>query len=454
MLSTATLTKSHFLERPSWQAAIHRLQIAAFLGWGLLLIRPGEVPDPFGLGMAMSWTAVCLVTVILVWPSDLLAGRWPSTSLDRILVVYIAIVILTAIPGVNRHSTLVAGLALTGNIGIFYTTVMLARRTPWLPEGILLGLATIIALLLMMAHAYHFELGILSRPKLYPIPEGWSGYPELGALAIVQFGVLLAGLVTVRRPAMVLALSVLILVNLVELVFLYSRATWPTVAGMTVLAALLGFRRRQSAGLLLVGVLVVVGSGMLMAANPTFRRLAQVTLWGQRASTTDVPQYRLDVAFPEARVLLWRRTVRMIGDHPLFGVGLGNFRQIFERDYNPEPNSDGTRGVHAHNLWLQQFAELGLMGGMTYCFLWTLVLTRAWTAAKRAWTFASVALLLSIAGMAASNLTTNMFYLTGSASGRLQSLTWVLFGLAVATPLRHEASAIAIIRRADGATPA
>jgi hypothetical protein len=34
--------------------------------------------------------------------------------------------------------------------------------------------------------------------------------------------------------------------------------------------------------------------------------------------------------------------------------------------------------------------------------------------------------------MAVCNLTSNMFYLTGYAAARLESLTWVLFGLVAA----------------------
>lgn len=431
LLNTAPQAKPYFLQNALWPAFVHKLHLGLFLGWVLLLIRPAEVPDPLGLDLALSWTAVCLLTVILVWVPDLVAGRWPATRLDRTLVMYVAIVVFTAIPGVNRHSTLVAALALLGNIGIFYATVMLARRTPGLTEGILLLLAAIIALLLMMAHAYHSELGILTRPKVYSVPEGWAGYPELGTLAVVQFGILVAGLMTGVPPAMVLAISILVLVNLAELVFLYSRATWPTAAGLAILATVLGTKRQWRA-LLLVGGLMAATSGIFVAANPTFRGLARIALWGPSAYTAEQAKYGLEIAAPEGRIMIWKRALQMIGDHPLFGVGLGNFREVFEREYNPEVNPDGRRGVHAHNLWLQQAAELGVIGGIGYFLLWTRVLILSWRAARLDATFASFALLLSLAGMAASNLTTNMFYLTGSASGRLQSLTWMLFGLVAA----------------------
>jgi O-antigen ligase len=135
------------------------------------------------------------------------------------------------------------------------------------------------------------------------------------------------------------------------------------------------------------------------------------------------------VATPEMRIHIWTRTLVMIRDAPVLGVGLGNFREVFESKYNPEVGGDGTRGVHAHNLWLQQFAELGVAGGIAYAVLWFHVAWIGWRQVRRRPGFVPLAPLLSLTALAVSNLTTNMFYLTGGASGRLQSLTWVLFGL-------------------------
>jgi O-antigen ligase len=132
------------------------------------------------------------------------------------------------------------------------------------------------------------------------------------------------------------------------------------------------------------------------------------------------------------RIDLWTKTIRMIADHPLLGVGLGNFRQVFETRYNPELNNDLRRGVHAHNLWLHKYAELGLIGGTCYLALWVTVLWMAWRQARGDPGFVAVGLLLGLLGMAACNLTSNMFYLTGYAAARLESLTWVLFGLVAA----------------------
>jgi hypothetical protein len=83
---------------------------------------------------------------------------------------------------------------------------------------------------------------------------------------------------------------------------------------------------------------------------------------------------------------------------------------------------------------LQQFAELGLLGGALYVALWIRIIGLCWRSARERPGFVSLGLFLSIVAILASNLTSNMFFLTGGASGRLQSLTWMLFGLAAAGP--------------------
>jgi O-antigen ligase len=223
----------------------------------------------------------------------------------------------------------------------------------------------------------------------------------------------------------------LILVNLVELVSLYSRSSWVTV-GLIFAAAALAARRSQWTRLLSAVAVAIAAALTLFLANPTIRYLTATAI------SRDVPEWArtltvLNVANSEMRIQIWRRTLKMISDHPVRGVGLGNFQEEFESRYNIEINDDGRRGVHAHNLWLQQFAEVGLLGGALYVALWIQIAGRCWRSARARPVFLSFGLFLAIVAIFGSNLTTNMFFATGGASARLQSLTWLLFGLAAAS---------------------
>lgn len=414
----------------SSSAAIVSFQVVVFSGWLILLLAPFAIPDPFDLGPALSWTAICLAAALLTWLPDLAAGAWPSTPFDPILAAYAVIVALTSSISVNHHQTLIAVLACLGNVAIFYATVAIARKESATIERVLVFIVFAIALLLLLATAYHAELGLATRPAEYPIPEGWSGYPELSTLGLVQFGLLAAAVQTAGTFWIAVAASGLLLVNVLEIVFLYNRAALvaiPVVAALGVAATLRPGRWKR---VLLVPALVVVLGSIAAVSNPTLRFLAYRTVTGNPGG--DEAGFVPGVAVPESRLQIWQRTIRMIGDYSIHGVGIGNFRQVFESTYNPELNPDGRRGVHAHNLWLQQAAELGVPGGLIYLLLWIAILVRGWRAARSNASFVTVGLLLAIGGLALSNVATNMFFLTGSASGRLHSMTWMLFGLVAA----------------------
>jgi probable O-glycosylation ligase (exosortase A-associated) len=60
-----------------------------------------------------------------------------------------------------------------------------------------------------------------------------------------------------------------------------------------------------------------------------------------------------------SRITAWKRGFHMLVDHPLFGVGIGNFGTAHAQDYSPPGHKSF---LNAHNLWVQVFAETGLVG--------------------------------------------------------------------------------------------
>ncbi|MEK7790465.1 MAG: O-antigen ligase family protein [Deltaproteobacteria bacterium] len=68
------------------------------------------------------------------------------------------------------------------------------------------------------------------------------------------------------------------------------------------------------------------------------------------------------------RFVMWKNTVSMISDHPLLGVGIGNFNLIYHHYVTPEdryriPEDWNYYYVRqAHNEYLQIFSELGIIG--------------------------------------------------------------------------------------------
>jgi O-antigen ligase len=409
------------LETSTWLVC----RVLLFVTFAVLLVSPVETPRIVDAPPALSWTIICLMAAAAVWLPDLIAGGWPATPVNWFIAAYVSAIVFTSVMSVSPWHTLEAALLLAGQLAVFYATVSLARRAPYVAALAVLIVVCGVALLQLLALGYHAELGLLGRPKAYPIPEGWGGYPELGALGAIQLGLVGGGLVTAKRPAQIAAAVGLAVIGVAELILLYSRiniVAAGVVVGLAVLLAALGRNlRRVRLIAATIGLLAVT----LVGASPTLRYLVRALVNPTMSRPSDVPT--LDLADPSTRLAIWSKTLAMIGDSPWYGAGLGNFRRVFETEYNPELNDDLRHGVHAHNLWLQETAELGVIGGAVFATLWGVIVWRAWRLARLRPTFVTVGLFLAIAGTTVTNLADTVPEMFGGL--RIYTLTWVLFGL-------------------------
>jgi O-antigen ligase len=82
-----------------------------------------------------------------------------------------------------------------------------------------------------------------------------------------------------------------------------------------------------------------------------------------------------------ARWFLWDAALRIFHDHPLTGVGPGGFHRVFSA-YHPGPLDGETDWGSAHNLYLHQLAERGLVGAAALLALCATLLFRAVRAAR------------------------------------------------------------------------
>ena len=70
------------------------------------------------------------------------------------------------------------------------------------------------------------------------------------------------------------------------------------------------------------------------------------------------------------RASIWRETWKMIGDHPIIGIGLGSYGTVYPA-YSQTPSLLGL--TYSHNDYLQIIADAGIIGGIIA--LWFIVLT-------------------------------------------------------------------------------
>ena len=69
----------------------------------------------------------------------------------------------------------------------------------------------------------------------------------------------------------------------------------------------------------------------------------------------------------EMRLALWDSTLAMIQDHPFLGIGWGSYWMVYP-GYDYYLQGAAVKIVHAHNLYLNYAAEIGIAGALA--FLW------------------------------------------------------------------------------------
>ncbi len=85
----------------------------------------------------------------------------------------------------------------------------------------------------------------------------------------------------------------------------------------------------------------------------------------------------LDEISNKGRIEIWRNTFASIKDHPLLGVGIGNFTTVIGKNI-----SAAKKGASAHNLFLDIFAETGLLGLIVFLAIFYEILKTAFLTFK------------------------------------------------------------------------
>ena len=103
---------------------------------------------------------------------------------------------------------------------------------------------------------------------------------------------------------------------------------------------------------ILLGI-VVVGAGALLVDPVLADRLLSVFT-------------RVDTS-SEMRIAFWESTIAMVMDHPFLGIGWGMYFMVYP-EYDFYLQGAPVQIVHAHNMYLNYAAEIGIPGALS--FLW------------------------------------------------------------------------------------
>ena len=186
-----------------------------------------------------------------------------------------------------------------------------------------------------------------------------------------------------------------------------SRGAWLTLAIVLPLVSYsyIVKSKKAIAGALIVCLMI----GLIFAVSDTYRNRLVSTI----NITTDYSN--ID------RLLIWESTANMVKDYPFFGVGLDQFKKVYDAEYkNPKHKQNLP---HTHNNMVQIAAESGLVGLFGFLYLACYIFFKnfnEWQKTKNPYS-------LMIWGAWLGFMTFGMFDLTIDHSAITKAM-WFLFG--------------------------
>lgn len=181
----------------------------------------------------------------------------------------------------------------------------------------------------------------LLRRRMYSTLEN----PNLfGAYLLMIISILTAFTLRERAVKRRTVFAVILLSLLLCLALTYSRGAWVSLAAI-VLGLTLFYDKRFGLLFLLVPVVLAFYHGQVVERF--------LSLFSGEDTSVDL------------RFALWESTMAMIEEHPFLGVGWGAYFLSYP-DYNFFIQEEGVLIFHAHNMYLNMLAEVGIPGGMAF----------------------------------------------------------------------------------------
>jgi putative inorganic carbon (hco3(-)) transporter len=162
--------------------------------------------------------------------------------------------------------------------------------------------------------------------------------------------------------------------GLVALGFSWSRGAWLGAIVAIVVMFIIVLRRPAASITIIALVAVCVIAFNMIDLLPISLR-SRLTDFTQEFSSFDVRGIRINSSNYSVieRLAHWQAAQNMIVDHPWFGVGFGNYGAAY--DHYRTVNWPIALG-HAHNYYLNIWAETGIIGLLAYLVLWGSVFYR------------------------------------------------------------------------------
>src|SRR6266853_102172 len=304
---------------------LHLAEVFAVIGIGPMILHRLSHPLP---GFRVNVETVALLVFGGVMLATAPFSIWPGGSIDEVINSYLKIVIV---------------FVLMMNV---LTTPERLGRLMWLIvlcTGVIAGLSVA---------NYARGINLVEGGRLAGPVGGIFGNPNDLAMNMVSF--LPAAIVIAlsrRQPAGRRAVAVVIAALMVATI-VFTKSRGGALGIVAALAAVALFGRWMRRG---IGAITIVAVLVSMPFLPD-------SFWARMVSIVDEEQDKQFTGSREARQTVMQEGIDAFLEHPLTGVGVGQFK-----NYNPPERKE--RWLETHNVLIQVAAETGFFGLIAFSFL-------------------------------------------------------------------------------------
>ena len=252
-------------------------------------------------------------------------------------------------------------------------------------------------------------------------PNPYAGY--LALIAPVAFGIVISGPWSVvsqktssrirfyvLRFGFVALAAIALIATMSAIVMSWSRGAWLGVGVGLVVTIIAQSRRAFVLSIIAAFVLtfIILLSSVNVIPSEIGERFSGVAdyfgVFDVRGVQVDDANYAI-----VERMAHWQSAMMMLVDHPILGVGIGNYAAAYPQ-YSL-PRWDDPLG-HAHNYYLNVAAEAGLIGLSAYLILWVSAFWQSWRAVRASsglWRGVAAGLLGMLIALSLHNGLDNLF---------------------------------------------
>lgn len=298
--------------------------------------------------------------------------RWCASARHPVVIGALVWWGMTVLSGVHAWAA-GHGSSLSGSSvwALWYPLVLGALLTDsaWRRRGLIAFAAAVGGVLLISCGQF---VGIFPQREVAAVMPSmrntvFKEYTQQGLTFLMLASMAVAVALVAHRPKQRMLACALALLTLVNVVFiLKSRTTYITLVPLIVYWAWRLFGRRGAGwrAVAATGLLLVAIAALSWAVQPVRERLLQ-------SVTQEITRYaaQREPTSMGIRLELWRRTLPLIQEAPVFGHGLGQWPPLYREAIENLPQFDAFLMGHPHQEMLLIWTEQGTVGLLVYLAL-------------------------------------------------------------------------------------